>query len=191
MEIVNIIVCSLNSVDSVKSFVVVDQANRQAVVEQAEKEFERIAIEIGWDEDDHINIEDLLDQGYFSNGNDKTVCISWSDNVTLTGSFSDKRPTVEGTKGAYLTELKEVLKSLNHCLPIDLEKINRDFGIENGGILKRLNEGDVDYILKDFEEFSTEYENLEVTDLEEILSILDEIKAVDEKTQNSTKNENF
>src|SRR5579859_5978586 len=102
MEIVNVIVCSLNSVDSVKSFVITDQDNRQSIVELAEKEFERVAIEIGYDEDDHMSMVFLLDQGYFFNGNDKTVCISWSDSVNK----KEERPTVEGTKGAYLTELK-------------------------------------------------------------------------------------
>lgn len=189
MEIVNIIVCSLNSVDSVKSWVITDKSTRQSIVEEAEKEFVRVANEIGYDPDDHLPMEAFLDDGYFHNGNDKTVCISWSDKVS---TEVEERPTVEGTIGAYLTELKEVLKSLQHCLPIDLEKINQDFELENGGILKRLNSEDVDYFIKkDLEEFSCEYENLGVTDLEEILSILDEVKAVDEKVQNSTKNENF
>jgi len=188
MEIVNVIVCSLNSVDSVKSFVITDQDNRQSIVELAEKEFERVAIEIGYDEDDHMSMVFLLDQGYFFNGNDKTVCISWSDSVNK----KEERPTVEGTKGAYLTELKSKIEKLKHCFPIDLTKVNQDFEIENGGLAVRLNEGDIDYTLKqDDEEFSAEYENLGVTDLEEILSILDEVEAISDKMSGTIKNENF
>lgn len=187
MEIVNIIVCSLNSVDSVKSYVVTN-GNRQNV-ELAEKEFERVAIEIGWDEDDHRAMEDLLDDGYFHNGNDKTVCISWSDSVT---EEDQSRPTVEGTKGQYLKEVREYIESYKYLLPIDLTRINKDFELENGGIIQRLNESDVDYSLKaDMEEFSTEYENLGTTDLEELLCIFDEIAVIEDKTQGRIKNENF
>lgn len=86
MEIINIILCSLNSVDSVKSFVIAPSSNRDQVVKEAEKEFEKIAREeLGYDEDDDPSIEALLEDGYFNTGN-KCLCISWSD--TVTANFS-------------------------------------------------------------------------------------------------------
>jgi len=79
MEIINIIVCSLNSVDSVKSFVITPTCNKKEIVKQAEKEFEKIAREkMGYDEDDDPSIETLIEDGYFNNGN-LCVCICWSE----------------------------------------------------------------------------------------------------------------
>jgi hypothetical protein len=83
MEIINIITCSLNTVDSVKSFVITDQEKRQAVVEQAEKEFEKIIREMGYDEDDDISMDAVLDNGYYQSkvNGQQSVCLSWSHKI--------------------------------------------------------------------------------------------------------------
>jgi hypothetical protein len=83
MEILNIITCSLNTVDSVKSFVITDQEKRQAVVDQAEKEFEKIIREMGYDEDDDISMDAVLDNGYYQSkvNGQQSVCLSWSNKI--------------------------------------------------------------------------------------------------------------
>lgn len=79
MQIINLIVCTLNSVDSVKSFVI-DEPSKKEKIKNAEQEFERLAREMGYDEDDDPSIETLIEDGYFNNGN-KCLCIHWSDKV--------------------------------------------------------------------------------------------------------------
>jgi hypothetical protein len=84
------------------------------------------------------------------------------------------------TKKALLKKIKEKISKLKHTLPINLDK--DAFELSNGGTLTQLNEDDVTYEIKsDFEEFYTEYENLSFTDLEQILSIMDNEIVDDEK----------
>ena len=79
MRIINIVESTSNEIESIESFCVIEEQLVDAVVKQAEKLFLIKALENGAHEED-FNTEQLLDDGYFENG-DYNVSIIWSNSV--------------------------------------------------------------------------------------------------------------
>lgn len=81
-----------------------------------------------------------------------------------------------------LDEVKKLLKKVDDVLPLNLMERNDDFELDNGGLLILLSQSDCTYkIVKDFEEFDVDYDTLSDCDLDEIIHILENVDAENEK----------
>jgi len=77
MRIINIIESTMDTpILSIESFGIFEEQLSQEVVDQAEKLFKDKAIENGANEDD---IDDDIENGYYSRRDGYTVSIVWSD----------------------------------------------------------------------------------------------------------------
>jgi hypothetical protein len=80
MRIINVVKVSNGVVDDIESYGVFEEQLVDDVVKPAEEMFIKCAKEIGYDETNDPENEDLLDNGYFENvALSRSVCITWSD----------------------------------------------------------------------------------------------------------------
>jgi hypothetical protein len=74
MRIINVIEILDGVIENIESFGVLSQD----VVDKAEALFEAKCREFGYDEDDNIAMENLIEDGCFCGGN-FSICLTWSE----------------------------------------------------------------------------------------------------------------
>jgi hypothetical protein len=80
MRVINVVKIKDGVVDDMESYGVFEEQLVDDVVKPAEDMFIKCAKEIGFDDSDPDDVDDLLDNGYYENpGLSRSVCITWSD----------------------------------------------------------------------------------------------------------------
>jgi len=80
MRVINVVKIKDGVVDDMESYGVFEEQLVEDVVKPAEDMFIKCAKEIGYDDSDDLEHEEILDTGYFENPElQRSVCITWSD----------------------------------------------------------------------------------------------------------------
>lgn len=88
MKVLNVIIQKAGVIDSVESFVILDETDpiiEQEIVDEAEIMFEEWCRNNGYtynEEEEEINMRDLIDNGYWESSNYDSISLVWS-NVNL------------------------------------------------------------------------------------------------------------